>query len=276
MVGVPRSKGCSLCVRRRVKCDQVHPGRVQQPPLCLLLATDHTTITVCGNCVKYGADCPGYGRDLKFVSGKHAVRSKRTRGRGEPHHGALLDFASNSASPSTLSSSASTSTESGRSSPSRAVTLVSHDAITHGNRAVQEPCIIPGSLGQNCVPFIFGMMGQLFSIHSREEVVYSAPWFTSMLNYLGQEPVLDSAMSAFMLQMVGKAKRAEGIREIRLGCDLYGRALANLQRALNHPTAWKAVQTFAATIICCLYEVSKPYRAFLPPYMYSGTQDVAG
>lgn len=27
MVGVPRSKGCSLCVKRRVKCDQAHPGK---------------------------------------------------------------------------------------------------------------------------------------------------------------------------------------------------------------------------------------------------------
>lgn len=26
MVGVPHSKGCSLCVKRRVKCDQAVPG----------------------------------------------------------------------------------------------------------------------------------------------------------------------------------------------------------------------------------------------------------
>lgn len=214
---------------------------------------------VCGNCVKYGVDCPGYGRDLKFVSGKHAVRSNKTPGRDEPRHGA----------PSASSSSR-------RSSPSRAVTLISHDhrAVAHGNRSLQEPWPIAGALGQNCVPFIFGMMGQLFSIHSRDEVVYSAPWFTSMLNYLGQEPVLDTAMSALMLQMVGKAKRDQGTQEISLGCDLYGKALANLQRALNHPTAWKAVETFAATIICCLYEVSKPYSTLLPPYVGSAADDV--
>lgn len=98
-------------------------------------------------------------------------------------------------------------------------------------------------------------MGELFSIHSRDEVFYTAPWFTSMLNYLDQQPVLDSAMSALMLQMVGKAKRDAGSQDISRGRDLYGRALISLQRALNHPTAWKAVETFAATIICCLYEL---------------------
>lgn len=114
------------------------------------------------------------------------------------------------------------------------------------------------SLGQSCIPFILGIMGQLFSIQPRDELVFTAPWFTSMSNYLGHEPVLDSAMSALMLQMVGKAKRDAGAQDISRGRDLYGRALASLQRALNHPTAWKAVETFAATIVCCLYEVSQP------------------
>ncbi|MBE3043817.1 Zn(II)2Cys6 transcription factor [Candidatus Bathyarchaeota archaeon] len=54
MVGVPRSTGCHLCVKRRVRCDEARPA--------------------CGNCVRYGAECPGYARALKFVAGKHEVR----------------------------------------------------------------------------------------------------------------------------------------------------------------------------------------------------------
>ncbi|KAJ5834556.1 hypothetical protein N7447_000582 [Penicillium robsamsonii] len=50
MVGVPRSNGCSLCVKRRVKCDQGLPG--------------------CVKCDKYGEPCPGYDRGFKFVTGK--------------------------------------------------------------------------------------------------------------------------------------------------------------------------------------------------------------
>ncbi|KAJ5171963.1 hypothetical protein N7492_004556 [Penicillium capsulatum] len=50
MVGVPRSRGCALCVKRRVKCDERLPG--------------------CAKCETYGRPCPGYGRGFKFVAGK--------------------------------------------------------------------------------------------------------------------------------------------------------------------------------------------------------------
>lgn len=46
MVGVPRSKGCRICVQRRVKCDQTRP--------------------TCNNCKKGNRPCPGYNHDLKF------------------------------------------------------------------------------------------------------------------------------------------------------------------------------------------------------------------
>lgn len=54
MVGVPRSTGCRLCVKRRVRCDEERPA--------------------CHNCVRYGAECPGYTRALKFVDGKHETK----------------------------------------------------------------------------------------------------------------------------------------------------------------------------------------------------------
>ncbi|KAK7952558.1 uncharacterized protein PG986_008286 [Apiospora aurea] len=60
MVGVPRSTACALCLSRRVKCDEIRPS--------------------CSNCVKYGADCPGYARGVKFVAGKHVVKSRARRG----------------------------------------------------------------------------------------------------------------------------------------------------------------------------------------------------
>ncbi|KAK5089810.1 hypothetical protein LTR70_006186 [Exophiala xenobiotica] len=46
MVGVPRSKGCRICVQRRVRCDQARP--------------------TCNNCKKGNRPCPGYAQDLKF------------------------------------------------------------------------------------------------------------------------------------------------------------------------------------------------------------------
>ncbi|KAG0161111.1 hypothetical protein PDIDSM_8644 [Penicillium digitatum] len=46
MVGVPHSKGCSLCRERRIKCDEAVPE--------------------CSQCQKYGRDCPGYRRIFRF------------------------------------------------------------------------------------------------------------------------------------------------------------------------------------------------------------------
>ena len=54
MVGVPRSTGCRLCVKRRVRCDEARPA--------------------CHNCIRYGAECPGYTHTLKFVAGKHETK----------------------------------------------------------------------------------------------------------------------------------------------------------------------------------------------------------
>ncbi|GES64094.1 C6 zinc finger domain protein [Aspergillus terreus] len=45
-----RSRGCLLCVQRRVKCDERLPG--------------------CARCETYGKQCPGYERGFKFVAGK--------------------------------------------------------------------------------------------------------------------------------------------------------------------------------------------------------------
>lgn len=59
MAGVPRSSGCGLCLRRRVKCDEARPA--------------------CANCSKYGQACPAYEKPIKFVAGKHAICPRRSR-----------------------------------------------------------------------------------------------------------------------------------------------------------------------------------------------------
>lgn len=112
---------------------------------------------------------------------------------------------------------------------------------------------IPGSLCGSPVPFIHNIIGELFDTYSREEIVYSAPWFSSLINYLGRSQSLDMAMSAYLLQMAGKAKGDRA--QVSRSRDVYGRSLAGLQRALNHPVAWKSAETLAATMLCCLFEL---------------------
>lgn len=158
--------------------------------------------SACGNCLKYGAECPGYDKTRKFVAGKHAVRPRRARGalttsQGDVDKGSgLLDLSSSSSDPAT---------------PPPFVPLTHQQALakwspSFRNYGGQEATAsrqmgIPGSLKEQCVPFVYNMMGQLFTIHDRNEVVFIAPWFGTILNYLGKAPVLDSALCAYMLQV---------------------------------------------------------------------------
>ena len=115
------------------------------------------------------------------------------------------------------------------------------------------PTQVFGSLRGSPVPFIHNIIGELFDTYSREEITYSAPWFSSLINYLGNSQALDGAISAYLLQLVGKAKGDRAL--VSKSRDLYGRSLAGLQRALNHPVAWKSAETLAATMLCCLFEL---------------------
>ncbi|KAJ6110602.1 hypothetical protein N7486_002837 [Penicillium sp. IBT 16267x] len=79
MVGVPRSSGCRLCVKRRVKCDERVPG--------------------CAKCETYGQPCPGYDKGFKFIAGKPYRTRRRAPG---------IDDARSNASPSSSSLSPTT------------------------------------------------------------------------------------------------------------------------------------------------------------------------
>lgn len=206
-------------------------------------------LAACGNCVRYGAECPGYDKNRKFVDGKHIVHGRRAQTTQETkgydtkvHFSSASDSEADLAVPEQHSFTPLTNQS--------ALTRWSPNFSNYGGH-VQT---IPGILKEPCVPFVYNMMGQLFTIHSREEIVFTAPWFNSILNYLGKTPVLDSAMCAFMLQLVGKAK--QDAVDVHRSRDIYGQALGALQKALNHPVAWKSTETLAATILCSIFEVS--------------------
>lgn len=209
--------------------------------------------------MRYGAQCPGYDKSRKFVDGKHSVRARRALGsqQAATSYETLVDFASTTtdsdsdlAVPATPSFTPLTN--------QYALTRWSPNFSNYGGQiqTMRQPGV-PGVLKEACVPFVYNMMGQLFTIHNREEVAFSAPWFSSILNHLGKTPVLDSAMCAFMLQLVGKAKRDTA--EVNRSRDIYGQSLGALQRALNHPVAWKSTETLAATMLCSIYEVSQGF-----------------
>ncbi|KAL3455011.1 hypothetical protein BJX64DRAFT_94351 [Aspergillus heterothallicus] len=66
MVGVPRSKACLRCLKRRVKCDETQPA--------------------CLRCLNYGAPCPGYARELKFQDQTRSVAQRHASSHSRRSH----------------------------------------------------------------------------------------------------------------------------------------------------------------------------------------------
>jgi hypothetical protein len=218
MVGVPRSAGCQLCVKRRVKCDETRPS--------------------CGKCAKYGAECPGYDRPLKFVAGKHQVRARR-----QEHSGPTLP------GPSTTGDTAADAP----STPS----VTGSEMERRARLTITAPLV--GDRGQT----ICSVLEKLSQTQAAKDLWVFAPWFSDMSPHLGRKVVLDSAVAAFSLHLLGKAKDDEVL--VHESRSIYGQSLVALQKALNHPVEWKSSETLSATMILCLFEVGPPHLHLVHP-----------
>lgn len=212
MVGVPRSTGCHLCIKRRVKCDQSRPG--------------------CGNCAKYGADCPGYDKSFKFVAGKHHVRQRRQQAsKGASLMTAIIDINSRSGVSS---------------HPNSAVVIVKEQA---------SPSLTM-TPSQNRSEFVSALLDKIEATGPTSGLRMFTPWFNHVTQNLGKSVTLDCAMSAMGLQLLGKAwQQDEMVYQSRC---IYGHSLGFLQKALNHSAHWKSSETLCATMLLCFFEVG-PY-----------------
>lgn len=209
MVGVPRSRGCQLCIKRRVKCDQGQPG--------------------CQNCRKYKADCPGYSKELKFITGKHHIRSRKNK---VPEAEVFLTTHNRLVSASDDRLSGSNSNDDNDHIHSVVINLV------------HTPTPNPGQYIGNLVATVRSKIS--------EPVICLLEWVD--LERLGKSPVLDSAIYSVGLYLVGRqASDSDVIERSRIA---YGKSLAILQNSLKHPTAWEVSETLGAAMMLCLFEVS--------------------
>lgn len=198
MVGVPRSSGCQLCRKRRVKCDEARPA--------------------CGNCIRYGSECPGYERGMKFVVEKHKVKSKGSRfGKPSP---------SSSGSPS--------STDSLPSTPAPISFVVS-------------PTPVRGL-------FVNTMLDAAKLAIQKKDVTGFFSWM--QLGKVGTTAGLDGALCSLAMHIVGKEMSDDNL--VIQSRTIYGKSLQDLQRALQHRSRWKSSETLCTAILLCIFEVSKP------------------
>ncbi|KKA28184.1 hypothetical protein TD95_003729, partial [Thielaviopsis punctulata] len=198
MVGVPRSTGCALCVKRRVKCNQVRPA--------------------CGNCIKYGAKCPGYEREMKFVTEKHTIRSRR--GASHESNPDKSPRSSRSSRPASSGTDAMSPVDAGREQRTGYVgSILAQVGAAYG----------PDELAE--LDFVFKMMPQL----------------------LGNKVVLDNALCALGLHLLGTIVLDEGM--LASSRSVYGQSLGDLQRAIDHCTEWRDTETLCAAVVLLIFEL---------------------
>ncbi|PTB81105.1 hypothetical protein M440DRAFT_1396265 [Trichoderma longibrachiatum ATCC 18648] len=221
MVGVPRSSGCQLCRQRRVKCDEARPE--------------------CGNCRKYGVRCPGYERAIKFVSGKHAVRSKGSRASRTGRQGS----ASRGTASETLWS-AGTASPDGDSSSSSSKEIASRTA------AVVMPLV--ASPQPSRALFVGTLMDMAQTNLASKDVSTFLSFFGQLrFEALGTSAALDGAICSLSLHLMGKELGDDNL--VARSRTVYGGSLVALQAALRHPVKWKASETFCSAVLLCFFEL---------------------
>lgn len=212
MVGVPRSTGCQLCRKRRVKCDEVKPK--------------------CGNCLRYGAECPGYDRGIKFITGKHVVRPRGSRAKS---------------SLPTDSSSAGSSSISSRSSSSSPRTVRSQPISPLQEMDIHMVVSPSPNRGQ----FVATMLETVRHTIQQKDVTGFFSWME--LGHVGTSAGLDSALCSLSMHIIGKEFGHDAM--VAHSRTLYGQSLTDLQRALQHHTKWKDSETLCSAILLCIFEV---------------------
>ncbi len=271
MVGIPRSRGCLLCIRRRVRCDEGRPG--------------------CARCVTYGTECPGYGRSAKFVDGKHQVRR---RAKAE-HHGGGGDLVPQDAAavvahrwsreaarpgpasrpplteaavakrrPGSVSVPTERRVDTGSSSTWFAtrdsIWDVSWEDVDELGRWVMPAMAysalsVPRGLRADRAAFINTVLEMVDldrPLQGTGNMFYGA-WFDRVHGRLGRKVTLDSAVCSFALHLMGKARGDKGL--VVQSRRLYGQSLGALQRALTHPEEWRSSETLCTAMVLCMFEV---------------------
>ena len=281
MVGVPRSKGCRICVQRRVRCDLTKP--------------------VCNNCKKGNRPCPGFDSDLRIQDEGSKLRKRFA----QPH---ANETRIESYTDSTSTTNTSQSTDS---SPEKLIELVTRGntpddklrryrpevALPPRNpfflmlenqvqiktesflvNASESDYILPLSGGAINLDYSFfqvALNGSVYSPNLAQEQLLST--FSSALaghgasllppqmrvhqkfveylpSFFGSNKLLDAAVRAVSLVHLGRSQQSEVL--IQESRQYYGKALCLLNRSLTDDNdGGMATETLSATILLSFYEM---------------------
>jgi hypothetical protein len=211
------------------RCDRVHS------PQTHLMLTPNQCDEVrphCGNCIKYGAQCPGYSKELRFVVGKHS-RSQR-------HQQVPADNRSEVVKPK----------------PPENKIVVAPSQLQKAQLQFEK---------QNCAtilecPDLYLAQGLSFVIEyllPSQSSSASHVTMTRWLSFLPTRPMmsveLNCALRCFVTHQLGAISNEQEV--MQYSRSEYIRALSTLQRALRSAT-WNSSDTLCAAMLLGLYEVA--------------------
>jgi hypothetical protein len=279
MVGIPRSKGCRICVQRRVRCDLTRP--------------------TCNNCKKGNRPCPGYDSNLRIHDEGSKLRQRFAAAKEE----VVPTTTVGSESPNA------TSSQSSGSSPEDSWELVTRFTTPDFDENALRPNdkwpnqldavfgfatgqggtafdILPIQPGNNEFPvsalsnlydpdkaFLMALNGGVYSPYIAQEQLLDS--FTNAIgghgpgilpkqmrnhqNWLSQLPglfgsrLLDTAVRAVSLIHLGRIQRSEEL--VQESRQFYGNALHLLNKALTDDKTGMSKETLSATVLLSFYEM---------------------
>ncbi|KAI1615182.1 hypothetical protein EDD36DRAFT_485477 [Exophiala viscosa] len=280
MVGIPRSKGCRICVQRRVKCDQTRP--------------------TCKNCLKGNRPCPGYDTDLKIHDEGTKLR-QRFGQKESVHHEPKNDINS-------ISAGSSEHTQSTESSPEESLELISRtatpdfefnaqryntslflpsrniiiglveddigfDAPSLQTQVSSHQRLLSGGAVNFDVGFQLPLSGSIYSPYLAQEQLLNTfssaiaagsavrmpkqvqshtRWLSQLPELFGSK-LLDSAVRAVSMVHLGRVHQSEAFEQEAM--RFYGKALHLLNESLTNNTRGMATDTLSATILLSFYEM---------------------
>ena len=234
VVKTPRSKGCRVCVQRRIKCDQTRP--------------------FCRRCIRANRQCPGFDT-LKFVDEGPGLRNMYEGSDNE-------QAASQRPSPSSATSQSSqdpfqadvsfqpqTSASKGK---QRALSPIHSDNWHQGvfERAAFVSILAPTVYQEQLFANLIASTRQPFSAPI---IPSHSLWLAEVAGKPAHSPPLTWAVRAISISRL--ARQAGDDTMMETSRRLYGKALIKLNNALQDGEEGLSSDTLSATLLLSFYEI---------------------
>ena len=211
---------------------------------------------MCRNCIRYGVECPGYNRELKFVANKHGVRVKPKATtlnlKNRPNSAPLqrTSRAHKHTFPGCSTAGSSPQDEASDTNEREYQATLNVISFASPTRPSSTLSTAPKA---NRAQYINSIIDAIELGEKRNNLAIFDYWFEEVPSRLGKKASLDSSTCALVLQLLGRIHKDE--RVLALSRHLYGQSLSELQRAICHPTEWKSSETLCAAMILSIFEV---------------------